>query len=40
MERLKETLRDFWLTWSIYIMIPVSLIGFAVALYYMFYDVL
>jgi hypothetical protein len=39
-DKYAEMLREWWLTYSIYVMIPVSVIAFAVALYFMLHDVL
>jgi hypothetical protein len=33
-------LQDFWSTYSIYIMIPVSVAAFVIALYFMLHDVM
>jgi hypothetical protein len=38
--RYREVVVDLWSTWSIYIMIPVSVAAFAIALYLMLHDVM
>ena len=38
--RMRETLREFWETYSIYIMIPISIAAFVTGLYYMLHDTL
>ncbi len=37
---IREKLQDFWLAYSIYIMLPVSVTAFAIALYFMLHDVM
>ncbi len=39
-DRIKEMLREHWLTYSMYIVFPISLAAFFVALYYMLHDVM
>jgi hypothetical protein len=40
MTKLKEIVKERWLTYSAFIMFPISLAAFFTALYYMFHDVL
>ncbi|WP_404710117.1 hypothetical protein [Sphingomonas sp. MMS24-J13] len=40
MKQLTEIVKERWLTYSAFIMFPVSLAAFFTALYYMFHDVM
>ena len=39
-DKYAEMLREWWLTYSIYVLIPGSIIAFLLAIYFMFRDVM